>query len=244
MKKLTNHSRWNFVIVPTVGLAAVLMAGPALAQDQTPPAQPPPPTGQKHEPKTAADFIKHAYQGNQAEVQMGQLANQKSQNPQVKQLAQRLVTDHTKANQQLQTIAQQSNVTLPEKPDRHHEHALKKLEKLSGSQFDQQFATDQVRDHLKDITEYQNASQKIQDPAVKQYIQQTLPVLQEHLQLARQTAQAVGVSPQTLSSLEKKYPQAAGAAGAPSGMQQGGAQGTQPSSQGTQPGTQGTQPGY
>jgi putative membrane protein len=148
-------------------------------------------------------FIKDAAHGGWMEVQMGKLGLQKSQNDQVKQFSQKLIDDHSKANAELKQIAATKGVTLPD-PDKlagtgsltdsdrtqvreksdadsdmHGE--MKKLQGLSGTEFDRAFAKMAVKDHEKDISEFEKASKKTQDTELKAWIDKTLPTLREHL---------------------------------------------------------------
>jgi putative membrane protein len=141
---------------------------------------------------TAADakFMKEAAAGGRAEVQLGQLAQQKAASDQVKQFGQRMVTDHSKANEQLEQIAQQTNVRLPQGPDAKERAEKARLEKLSGDQFDQAYMSHMVADHKKDVSEFQKESSAGRDPEVKNFASQTLPTLQDHLKQAESIAPA------------------------------------------------------
>ncbi len=149
--------------------------------------------GAKHAFRDQA-FIRQAAQGGMAEVDVGQLAVQKSSNPDVKTFAQKLIDDHTKANDQLKQIASQENVTLPAQPGREGRQLHTKLEKLDGAAFDRAFLQAQVRDHEKDIKQYQRAENQVQDPQLKQFAQTSLPILQQHLQMAKDLASSTSAS--------------------------------------------------
>lgn len=131
------------------------------------------------------NFVEQAASGGMAEVQTAQLAQQRSASPQVKQFANRMMTDHTQANTELQQIAQQENITLPTEPNAKDASAYRKLSGLNGSAFDQAYAEDAVTDHQQDIALFRKEAQSGQDPALKSFAQKTLPILQQHLQLAR-----------------------------------------------------------
>jgi putative membrane protein len=152
-------------------------------------------------------FIKDACLGGLMEVHMGKLGVQKAQNAQLKQYAQRLIDDHTKANTELKQLASSKGLTLPdshegissttESADRtqvrekadaesHKEHAaIKKLEGLSGTEFDREFVRLAVNDHQKDIKEFEKAAKNADDTELKSFAAKTLPTLREHLQQAR-----------------------------------------------------------
>ena len=125
-----------------------------------------------------------AAQGGIAEIQVGTLAQQNASSPQVKQFGQMLVTDHTKANQQLQQIAQEEGITLPVAPGTEDAQQSQKLQSLTGKDFDDQFVQNEVDDHKQAIAEFQKEAQSGSDPALKAFAQQTIPVLQKHLQAA------------------------------------------------------------
>ncbi len=139
---------------------------------------------------TAADrhFMDKAAEGGKAEVELGQLAVQKASSEDVKKFGQRMVDDHTRANQKLQEVASQKGVTLPDKLNAKDQAAKDRLEKLSGKQFDQAYMRDMVKDHTKDVNEFQKEANTAKDPDVKSFAQTTLPTLQDHLKQAKQIA--------------------------------------------------------
>ena len=137
---------------------------------------------------TDSTFVKKAAQGGMAEVELGQLATQKASSEEVKKLGQRMVDDHTKANDQLKKVAAEKNIQLPDGLDAKDKAIKARLEKLSGEQFDKAYMKDMVKDHKKDVAEFQKESQNGKDPAVKNFAQETLPKLQDHLQEAQKIA--------------------------------------------------------
>ncbi len=145
---------------------------------------------------SAADktFIKKAAEGGLAEVELGQLAAQKASSPEVRQFGQRMVDDHSKANDQLKQVASQKGVTVPDKLTAKDAATKAKLEKLSGEAFDRAYMKDMVSDHTKDVSEFQDASQTARDPDVKDFVSKTLPTLQEHLNQAQSIAPKVAKS--------------------------------------------------
>jgi len=136
-------------------------------------------------------FVKKAAQGGMAEVEFGQLALQKASNPEVKKFAQRMVDDHSKANNQLKEVASSKNITLPQSLDAKDQATKQKLSTLSGDQFDKAYMSDMVKDHTKDVAEFQHESSSAKDPAVKDFATQTLPTLQDHLKEAKEIAPKV-----------------------------------------------------
>ena len=139
-------------------------------------------------------FIQEAADGGLAEVELGQLAADKASSPEVKQFGERMVKDHSKANDELKEIAAKKGVTLPSSPSKKNEATKERLSKLSGDAFDRAYMSDMVKDHKKDIAEFQRESTSGHDPDVKQFASETLPTLKEHLK------QAESVSPKLTSA--------------------------------------------
>lgn len=133
-----------------------------------------------------AMFIREAAAGNLAEIKMGRMALDKSSSPDVKQFGQRLIDDHTKANDQLMTLAQQKQVTLPTEPMAKAQKEATKMAAMSGSSFDKAWIKAAVKDHKKDVAKYKMESKQAKDADVRQYASATLPVLKTHLQIAEQ----------------------------------------------------------
>ena len=138
------------------------------------------------------DWIKHAMSGNQFEIQLGQLVSQKAQDPQVKQFAQRLVQDHQKAADQLRQVAQQMNVQASDDLMPAHQAKLQEFQQKDAKQLELAFIFDQVGHHTKDVLEYQFVAQNAQSPQLKQFAQQAVPHLRQHLQAAISIAPVSG----------------------------------------------------
>lgn len=156
---------------------------------QTSPTGLPTQSGQTNLSSSDRQFMTEAAYGGLAEVQLGQLILQRGgTNNAVKQFAQRMVQDHTQANNQLQQLATQKGVTLPTGIGKENRKVKQKLSKLSGASLDRAYIKHMVEDHQKDVSSYQRQAQQGQDPDLKAFAAQTLPILQEHLQLASSIA--------------------------------------------------------
>ena len=203
-----------------VVLAGALGAAPAFAQSPATPQgqygqsgqtkqQPKPKTttGASHETaghKTAGTtgtiapgdraFVKDVASGGMAEVELGNLAKEKASNADVKQFADRMVTDHSKANDELKSWAQQKNVTLPTELDAKHKAKRDQLAKLSGEAFDKAYMREMLTDHQHDVAAFKRQSSAAKDPDLKAWAGKTLPTLQDHLKQARDTNAKVGGS--------------------------------------------------
>lgn len=139
----------------------------------------------------AADqqFLKDAAQSGLAEVQLGQLAEQKAADPAVKQFGQRMVQDHGKANDQLKSLASSKGVQLPTTLQPKDQQKKDQLANLSGQQFDQEYMQTMVLDHQKDVMRFQKEAGGAKAGDVKKFASDTLPTLKSHLQEAQKLEQ-------------------------------------------------------
>jgi len=138
-------------------------------------------------------FVLNTAIGNHFEMAFAQMAQQKSQDQQVKQLAQRILQDHQQAGQQLQQVAQKLQLDLPQGLPSMKQQELQIIGGMDSKMFDQKFVASMDEHHAKDVTCFRNTTQTAQSPDVKQFASQTLPKLQEHWQLTKRTATAVGL---------------------------------------------------
>jgi putative membrane protein len=151
-------------------------------------------------PTTTPEFVKHAAQGGMAEVALGRLAADKATNPDVKQFGQRMVDDHSKANEELTSLASSKGIQPAASADPKHQALMDRLGKLSGAEFDKAYMEAMVQDHDHDVSAFRTYSERGADPEVKAWAAKTLPTLEEHQQLAKQTAAKVGAGTQTGTS--------------------------------------------
>ena len=135
-------------------------------------------------------FLNDAALGGLTEVELGKLAVQKSSDDKVKEFGQKMVDDHTKANDQLKEVASKDNIPVPDSLDSKHQARIDKLSKLSGPQFDKAYLKDQVKDHETDVREFTNEAQNGTDPNVKSFASATVPTLQQHLDLVKGLAKS------------------------------------------------------
>jgi len=147
-------------------------------------------------PKAGSDntFVTKAAQGGMAEVELGKLAAEKASKDEVKKFGQRMVDDHSKANDELKTVAQQKNITLPTEISAKDKALVTRLTKLSGPAFDRAYMQAMLTDHRTDVNEFRVESKSGRDADVKAFAAKTLPTLEEHLRLAQDANRAVGTS--------------------------------------------------
>jgi putative membrane protein len=134
---------------------------------------------------TPQSFTTQAAVIGKAEIELGQLAMQKTQDPGVRGFAQRMIKDHQAAAAKLQRIAGAEQLELPQALDPEHQALKAKLSELQGAAFDREYSKAMAQGHDKAVALFESASQAPQmTPELKDFAAATLPTLQEHMELA------------------------------------------------------------
>ena len=129
-----------------------------------------------------SEFAVKAANGGMMEVELGRMAQEKGMSKDVKEFGAMMVTDHSKANDELKTLATAKNITLPSTMGEDKQEMVNDLMKLSGKEFDKKYVSMMVDDHQKDVDEFKEAAEDNDiDPDVKAFAAKTLPTLQQHL---------------------------------------------------------------
>ena len=131
------------------------------------------------------DFWTEAAVSSMAEVALSNVALQKAQSDAVKQFAQRMVDDHTRANQELMTAAQAKGVTVPTALPDNRQRDVTDLNGETGDKFDREYMQMMVKDHDKAVKLFQREAERGTDADAKALAARLLPALQEHLTMAR-----------------------------------------------------------
>jgi len=137
-------------------------------------------------------FVMEAAMGSMAEVELGKLAGEKAMSDKVKAFGQRMVTDHSKAGDELKTLASSKQITVPASLDAKHQAMHDRMAKLSGAAFDRAYVRDMVADHKKDVAAFTRESMSGKDSDVKAWAAKTLPTLREHLQMIEDIQKDMG----------------------------------------------------
>lgn len=137
------------------------------------------------------EFVEKAASSGLAEVQMGQLATKSTASSQVKLFAERMVKDHGTANSQLQQIVSDVGMELPKQPDDKHQDKLKDLQKHSGQKFDREYMELMVKEHEKDVEIFEKYAKDSKHAGLKSFAEKNLPILREHLDLAKKNERAL-----------------------------------------------------
>jgi putative membrane protein len=137
---------------------------------------------QAAEPSDAMKFARKAWVGNTCEVELGKAAQSQAASQEVKDFGAMMVSDHGKANDELEAIAKKQDIKLPSALPEKKKADIDKLSKLQGKEFDKAYVKDMVQDHKKDLAEFRKAAANLADPELKQYAEKTAGVIAGHLQ--------------------------------------------------------------
>jgi predicted outer membrane protein len=136
-------------------------------------------------------FLTKAAMGNMAEIMTSQLAMQKSKNAQVRQIAQQMVTEHSRAQSELIPIMQRRGVPVPTTVGAMHTATFQQLQRARGNNFDQLYMAAQAEAHEETVSLYQAALPMVNDPDARAYITRNLPPVVGHTQMVYTVARTV-----------------------------------------------------
>ncbi len=156
-------------------------------------AQPPSDKGDRVVTGGDLAFMNDAGPGGMAEVELGRLAVGHATNARLKQFAQQMIEDHSKAGEQLKKLAQQKKVKLPPGILPQAKQTKEKLSKLNGEQFDREYVKAMVEVHEKDVAAFDAVAKNATDADLKAFAAATAPTLQHHLQMIREIAKSMNV---------------------------------------------------
>jgi len=133
-------------------------------------------------------FIKRAAESSMYEIAVAKLAIEKANNDRIKSMANLLLDDHRRANDRLAQIAA-GRASMPASVPADKQSVIERLSKASGAEFDRQFLqTVGIQAHQSDVEMFERAQREVQDPALKEFVQATLPTLKHHLSSAQDLA--------------------------------------------------------
>jgi putative membrane protein len=142
--------------------------------------------------KDSTKFATNAAQGGMAEVELGRLATQRGGDAAVREFGARMIADHSRANAELKSIAAEKGIQLPGEVNSEQKSEMEKLSKMSGAEFDKEYMSAMLEDHETDVKDFETQAKDGNVPEIKAFAGKTLPTLQQHLQMAKATAQKVG----------------------------------------------------
>ena len=192
-------------LAAAVALAVASGVGFAQTQSQPASAQPsmnPPLSNAMKQPSTSPagstaalpsvdrHFVTTAAEAGAAEVAMAKLAGERASAAEVKSFAQHMVTDHSKAGEELKRVAAAKGAQISEQPSAKDQRELDKLAKLQGADFDREYVKVQLAAHKDAVSLFKKEASAGRDSDLKQFAASTLPTLQEHLQLVQQLSKS------------------------------------------------------
>jgi putative membrane protein len=171
---------------------AAFAVAPAWAQEQGNPAGVTPGTQSRsglpepNQPNVAdRNFARAAAVGGLAEVELGRLADRNGQSPEARQFGQRMVDDHTKANDQLKELAAAANIPLPNAPGPEDQAMRERLDQMHGDAFDRDYIRGQISAHQQTVQLFEYEIGSGQDSQMKNFAAEALPILMQHLEMAQ-----------------------------------------------------------
>ena len=133
-----------------------------------------------------AQFVMMFGSGNAGEVRLAELALKNADSQDVKDYAQMMITDHSKANDELSQIAKNHNIDFPPAPPAADVEMSKTLLDLKGAEFDKKYMGEVVTGHTNQLAAYKKAKGEVKDHLLKAYVDGTEPTVAEHLKKAKQ----------------------------------------------------------
>jgi putative membrane protein len=135
--------------------------------------------------KEDSTFVMKAAAGGMMEVELGNVAQQNGNNARVKNFGQMMVSDHSKANDELKSLASSKGIALPGSLPANEQKHVDAMKKMNGKSFDTHYMSMMVNDHKTDIGEFEKASKSAKDADLKNWATKTLPTLKTHLDSAQ-----------------------------------------------------------
>jgi putative membrane protein len=137
--------------------------------------------------KHDAWFAVCAADGGMLDVKLGELAKANSPTPNVKQFGEKMVSDNSKVNEELKKIASDKKISLPDRLSDKSQKCYNKLSKKTGDDFDKSYMKWMVKDHKMDLWKFQKEAKKGKDPDIKKFADDKVPMLKNHLEVAKTT---------------------------------------------------------
>lgn len=190
-----NTQRISRSLLFATGLVGALCSAPSMSQDISHAATAPEAaTGAS---RSAADrhFIAHASAGGRFEVELGNVATAKASNVEVKKFGERMVSDHGKADQELNRISRSLGVSAPTSLDEAQRATIAKLQDMSGGEFDRAYMKEMVQDHKLAVADFKKEAATGRNEQARAFASKTLPTLEKHLTMAENAEQEAKNNP-------------------------------------------------
>lgn len=135
-----------------------------------------------------ADFAMKAAAGGLKEIEAGKIASNNASSDRVKKFAEMMISDHSKANEELKALASKKGISLPASLPQEKQADVQKLQQINGSEFDKQYMNMMVADHEKTIALFEQGAANAKDEEIREWAKGKLPALKMHLKSAQEIA--------------------------------------------------------
>ncbi|HET6576492.1 MAG TPA: DUF4142 domain-containing protein [Fimbriiglobus sp.] len=136
-------------------------------------------------PLTDAEFVKKAASCGLAAVEMAKIAKTRATDPDVKRFAEKIVTEHTKANEELSKIAKAANIPVPTRPGAEEQRHVDMIRDYKGADFDRVFVKHMIDGHEMGVKLFTKATKELKNEKLQDFAEKTLPALKDHLDMAK-----------------------------------------------------------
>jgi putative membrane protein len=137
------------------------------------------------------EFLAQAMQDSLAELELCELALQKTANEDVKMFAQRMIDEHGQMGREIEQMAGKRKLELPKDVMPEHKSLTEQLSKLSGQDFDKKFMDHNVKEHEKDIKVFKHYTEQEAEPEIRALADKSVQMLSQHLEMARKIVQRI-----------------------------------------------------
>lgn len=132
-------------------------------------------------------FLRDAVDANQNEIELGKLGEQKAQNPELKQFAQKIIKDHQMVEEQLKQTVSAANLQMPPKEmSKKHQKIVQELQETKPENFDKDYLKAQSTAHKEAINLFEKEAKDDANPQLASFAKQQLPNLQEHMNAVKE----------------------------------------------------------
>jgi putative membrane protein len=143
-------------------------------------------------------FVYEVTSSQKAEIALGRVATERAESEKTKEFGARMIADHQRAEQEVAQLALEAAVQPLERMPAVHADKAQHIAQLTGKDFDRTYITYMLKDHIKDITEFERASKELTNPQIREWAAATLPVLKAHLKMAKNVADELGIELKTV----------------------------------------------
>jgi putative membrane protein len=131
-------------------------------------------------------FVNEAARGGMLEIELGKIAQKNGASSAVKQFGEQMVTDHARLNNELGAAAKKDGLQVPAELSPKQSAVVRSFSRLPGKEFDSKYAQLMVKAHTDDLAAFQKAESSTEKPNLKKAIADAIPVVQHHLEMAKQ----------------------------------------------------------